>query len=157
LPFGNNKICFWGNSISIVSENSGGYAAYSVWCQISGKLLYTIQSWTDTPVVSKDEKFLLYGKRDTGTLIICDALTGETIHSVECYGHQANWALSNSGDVLACINQDGVIMIKNFQTNTTEFWDPIDAHNIWGANFHECKGLDEFTKLTLSMYGADFS
>lgn len=157
LTFGNNNIWFWGNSIVIVSESKGEYRTFSVWCRKNGKLLYTIQSWTGPPVVSKNEKFLLYGKRDTNILIICDALTGESIHSVECYGYQDNWALSNSGDVLASINHEGVIMVKNFQMNTTVYWDPIDVRDVWGANFSESEGLDDFTKLTLSKYGANIS
>jgi hypothetical protein len=107
--------------------------------------------------VSTNEKFLLYKQRDTNELIICDALTGDTVHSTECCGYPRNGALSNSGSVLACIYHDGVIMIENFQTKKTVFWDPIDVHDIWEANFSRSEGLDDFTKLTLSMYGAKFS
>lgn len=157
ISFGDNNIWFWGKTIVISLDSNSAYRTFSIWNRATGELLYTIQTWTTPPIVTKNEQYMLYGKRDADELVICNAQTGEIYNSKSCYGYQENWSISDCGKVLACINRDGIIMIHDFKEDLTCFWDPIDAYDVWDCDFSSAEGLDDYIRNTLSLYGANFS
>ena len=105
-------------------------------------------------IITRNEKFIVNYDRFNRGLVVIDTLTGETVHTVDEYGDYQNWELSLSGKKLTAIDYTGVIIMADLSTDEVNFWDPVDAKDVWCASFMGSEGLDQSTKLTLAKHGA---